>query len=146
MTNQKRHFKSLHLCLLFLALIPVTKVVTLPSFLASKAGSSLWISGLIAFLLDLALIIVMSIACEKSKGTFFERLNLTFGEKISKIIAGVFAIFFLLKSLLFVLGEKHFIENTLYEESVLSYIFYPFFALCLYGRPFIKNYFVFKIS
>ncbi len=127
-----KYLKTSQLCMLFLAIVPVTKLVSMPSFLTMDADRSLWISAIICFMLDLVLFTFMSLACKKYNCTFFDALKSTFGEKGAKIIMGLFAIFFFLKALYPLLEEKYFIENTFYEEITTSFVFYPFFALCFY--------------
>lgn len=130
MLNQK--FKTSQICLLFIAIVSVTKIVSMPSFLVRYAGRSLWISALLCFILDLALFITLSFACKKYKCTFYSLLCQNFGEKIAKVILVILAIFFLLKAQFPILEEKFFVENTFYEEITTSFIFYPFIALCFY--------------
>ena len=73
MLNQK--FKTSQICLLFIAIVSVTKIVSMPSFLVRYAGRSLWISALLCFVLDLALFITLSFACKKYKCTFYSLGN-----------------------------------------------------------------------
>ena len=130
--STNKYLKTSQLCLLFLAIVPVTKLVSMPSFLAMGADRSLWISAIVCFVLDLALFVVTSLACKKYDCTFFEALKNTFGERGAKAVMAVFAIFFFIKALFPLLEEKYFIENTFYEEITTSFVFYPFFGLCFY--------------
>jgi len=130
MLNQK--FKPSQICLLFISIVSVTKIVSMPSFLVSFAGRSLWISALLCFLLDLGLFIVLAHACKKYKCTFYELLCQNLNQTIAKIIMVILAIFFLLKAQFPILEEKFFVENTFYEEITSSFIFYPFILLCFY--------------
>ncbi len=130
--QNKNYFKTWQICLLFLAVVPVTKLVSMPSFLTSSANRSLWISGIICFILDMALFIFMALACRKFDCTFYDALKNTFGEKWAKAVMCLFALFFFIKALYPILEEKYFIENTFYEEITTDFVFYPFFALCFY--------------
>ncbi len=130
--ENKNCFKTSQICMLFLALVPVTKLVSMPSFLTMSANRSLWISAIVCFVIDLILFIFMAIACKKFDCTFYEALCNTFGEKWAKVVMCVFALFFFLKALYPILEEKYFIENTFYEEITTDFVFYPFFGLCFY--------------
>ena len=127
-----KYLKTSQLCMLFLAIVTVTKLVSMPSFLTMGSDRSLWISAIICFVLDLILFLAISLACKRYNCTFFEALKNTFGKSCAKVIMGAFAIFFFLKSLFPLLEEKYFIENTFYEEITSNFVFYPFFGLCFY--------------
>ena len=131
MTSRNR-FTTSQICMLFTALVPVTKIVSMPSFLTMQADRSFWISAIICFALDLVLFAFMAFAIKKYECTFFDALKNTFGQIGAKIIIAIFALFFLLKALYPILEEKYFVENTFYEDITSSFIFYPFFALCFY--------------
>lgn len=131
-TLKNNYFTPSQICLIFLAVVPVTKLVSMPSFLTMSANRSLWISAIICFLLDLVLFIFMALACKKFDCTFFEALEKTFGQTWAKVVMGVFAIFFFIKALYPILEERYFIENTFYEEITTDFVFFPFFALCFY--------------
>ncbi len=139
----KQKFKSWQICLLFISIVSVTKIVSMPSFLVKYAGRSLWISALICFSLDILLFIILALACKKYNCTFFELLCQNFGVKVSKVIMVILAIFFLLKAQFPILEEKYFVENTFYEEITTSFIFYPFillaFYLCFKGLKLLKR-------
>ena len=141
MLNQK--FKTSQICLLFLSIITVTKIVSMPSFLVRYAGRSLWISALLCFLLDLGLFILLGFACKKYKCTFYSLLCQNFGKITAKIIMVILAVFFLLKAQYPILEEKFFVENTFYEEITTSFVFYPFillaFYLCFKGLKLLKR-------
>lgn len=127
-----KYLKTSQLCMLFLAIVTVTKLVSMPSFLTMGADRSLWISAMICFSLDLILFSITSLACKRYNCTFFEALKNTFGNKTAKVIMAIFALFFFIKALYPLLEEKYFIENTFYEEITTSFIFYPFFGLLFY--------------
>ena len=115
-----KYLKTSQLCMLFLAIVTVTKLVSMPSFLTMGADRSLWISAMICFSLDLILFSIISLACKKYNCTFFEALKNTFGNKTAKVIMAIFALFFFIKALYPLLEEKYFIENTWIPAEIVA--------------------------
>lgn len=127
-----RYDATLHLCLLFFAIIPVTKLVSLPCLLSQFSGRSLWISGLISTAIDTLFAFLMALLRQKTDVPVSQLLEQTIGKTFTKILFAVYAFLFIARSLTFVSGEKYFLETSYYEDTAFGYIFTPFFFLIFY--------------
>lgn len=127
-----RYNSTLHLCLLFFAIIPVTKMVSLPCFLSEFCGRSLWISGIISTIIDTCLALYMAYLRHKMQKPVSQLLEETLGKTATKILFIIYSLLFISRSLIFVSGEKYFIETTYYEETAFGFVFIPFFLIVFY--------------
>ena len=127
--------KTRQICFLFIALMPVTKLFSLPSLLAKTAGEDMWICALLNLLIDLFTIFFISVICSKTQKTFFELLQDGFGNVGSKIVLGFYALYFLLKCFMPIQEQEEFVKLSLYINIPTDLFFLPFylvsFMLCL---------------
>lgn len=132
--NHKNLLKPRQICFVFLALAPVNKLITYPSFLASRTGGSLWISLIVSLALDVALLFFI-LAAGKDFGneTFYNTLEASLGKPTAKFAYAVYAVYFFLKALLPLIEQKYYVENTLYEIMPAGITFYPFFLVSFYA-------------
>lgn len=131
-THTYKYNLTLHLCLLFFAIIPVTKLVSLPCLLSQFTGRSLWISGLISTTIDTLFALLMALLRQKIDEPISRLLEKTIGKTLTKILFCIYAFLFIARSVTFVSGEKYFLETSYYEDTAFSYIFTPFFFLIFY--------------
>ena len=124
--------KSRQVCLFFIAFLPITKLFTMPSLVASFSDEDCWISVLLCSILDFITIISVLILCTKTKKTFFELLEINFGKAGKIAILTVYLFFFLAKSILPIAEEKQYVDLTMYLAIPNSLNFLPFFALAFY--------------
>lgn len=117
-------------CLFTVVFTLATKIIILPSLVASFSGESLWISALINFFVDgLMLFYILQIA-DKFKGlSFFQILKENLGETATKVILFLYCIYFILKSYWPIMEQKSFIEIALYETTHVVWIFAPIFLI-----------------
>lgn len=117
-------------CLFISVFSLVTKIIILPSVVASFSKENLWISAILNFLLDGAMLFFILKIGEKFKGlTFFQILKENLGDVATKIILFLYFIYFLLKAYSPIMEQKNFIEIALYETTHVVWIFAPIFLI-----------------
>ena len=131
----KYQLKTRQICFLFIALMPITKLFSLPSILAKTANEDMWICALLNLILDLITLAFISLICQRTQKTFFELLQNAFGRVGSKIIFGFYALYFLLKCFIPLQEQEEFVKLSLYINIPTDLFFLPFylvsFLLCL---------------
>ena len=96
MTTNKMKLRQI--CLFAFVFTLTTKIIILPSILASFSKESLWVAGLINFAIDGAMIFFILKMGDKFKGlSFFQILKENLGETPTKIILFLYFLYFLLK-------------------------------------------------
>ena len=139
MTTNK--IKLRQVCLIFIAFSLAIKIISLPALTATFANEGLWISALINFLIDGAMIFYFLKMSEKFKGlTFFQILKENLGELPTKITLFLYFIYFILKAYAPIMEQKSFIEISLYETTHVVMIFLPIFLIsCFFSYKGIKT-------
>lgn len=111
----------------------LTKIYVMPANLSYFAGSSLWISALINFIIDYILLLVfLRFIRQSGNKTLFEINTELFSKKMAKFIALIFAVFFILKAFVPIVEQKNSIELTFYETQPTLLTFMPFFVVAFY--------------
>lgn len=129
----KEKINTSKICALFVALLPILKIVSAPAMLAEKHNEKLWLAPLLCFLLDLILISLLFYAFKKHKfKNAYEILNQTYSKVIANTIFLIWAVFFCLKCFLPLIEHKQLIERSFYETLPKAPVFLPFFAVCFY--------------
>ncbi len=128
----QHQLKTRQVCLFFIAFLPITKLFSLPSVLATFTDEDLWISALIIALIDIGTLIALIFTCKYAKTTFYGMLEQAFGKVGTKIIVGIYFIYFMLKAILPINEQKEYVEFTLYTLLPTTFYFLPFFIVALY--------------
>ncbi len=130
---KKNQINIKQLCAIFLALMPITKIITAPSIFAGACNEKLWQPLLILFFADLCLIFLLFLITKKHEGkSFFQILYEVYNPTFAKAVFFIYAIFFFAKSILPLIEQKEFIENAFYETLPQAPIFYPAFIVIFY--------------
>ncbi len=124
--------KTRQVCLFFIAFLPITKLFTLPSVLATFADEDMWISAILNALLDLATLVALIFTCKRANTNFYGMLEGVFGKIGAKIIVALYFIYFMLKAILPINEQKDYVEFTLYTLLPTTFYFLPFFIVALY--------------
>lgn len=127
----KYQLKTRQICFLFIALMPITKLFSLPSILAKTASEDMWICALLNLIIDLMTLAFISLICQRTQKTFFELLQVGFGKIGSKIILGVYAVYFLLKCFMPLQEQEEFVKLSLYINLPTDLFFLPFFIVSI---------------
>lgn len=120
------------ICLLFIAFVPVTKVIFMPALLAHHANNQLWIAALVAFLVEGGVIAALVWLARAYPGTFFDLLSDSFGKTAARAVYVLYALFFSVKSCVLVVEQRSFIEVVMYETTPTILNFLPFFFVALF--------------
>ncbi len=124
--------KTRQICLFFIALMPISKLFSLPSVIAGVANEDMWISSLINGVIDLITVVALLFACKRADTDFYGLLKLNFGKVVAKIILGFYFVMFILKALIPLAEQKSFVDLTLYETLPNVLNFLPFFFISFY--------------
>lgn len=119
-------------CLLFIGILPVTKIFMLPSIVSGISANDGWISTLLNLSLDLVALFFIVYSMQKANCSFSTLLENAVGKTASKIIYGFYAFYFLVKAYTPLVEQKNFVERTLYETAPSFLIFLPFFFVSAY--------------
>ena len=116
--------------------LPIYKLLELPSLLARFAEGDLLLPALLQFLLQTGVIVGLLYAASRSPKTLFERLEERFG-KWSKLFYGAYAFVFLFSAVLPMLDLEKFVYAVFYDTSPTLFSFAAFFIfsafLCVKG-------------
>lgn len=139
MINDKINLRQV--CLSFVTFSIAIKIITLPSVIASFSNEALWISALINFALDGAMIFYILKVTENFNGlSFFQILKENCGKTVTSIIMFLYFIYFLLKAYVPILEQKSYVEIALYETTHVVLIFAPIFLIsCFFSYKGIKT-------
>ncbi len=130
---RKNQINPKQLCAIFLALMPLTKIISAPSVFAGLCNEKLWQPLLLLFFADLCLIFLLFLTIKKHEGkSFFQILCEVYNPTFAKCVFFIYAIFFFAKSILPLIEQKEFIENAFYETLPQAPIFYPAFIVIFY--------------
>lgn len=136
---QKTTLTAKHICAIFIAFLPLAKIISAPSYLAKLNGERLWQPLVILLIFDVLLLAFLLFVCKKHKGkSFYEILSENYSTIFAKIIVFVYGAFFFAKSILPLFEQKTFIESAFYETLPQAPVFYPAFIVIFYFA--IKNY------
>lgn len=130
--NREYDLKTRQICMFFVAFLPISKLFMMPSVLSSFSKNDMWISALMLSLLDIFTLLCIILLSEKTGKTFFDLINELFGIVGGKIIFFLYALYFFAKSILPIMEQKNYIEQTLYEIAPSPLFFLPFFFLAFF--------------
>ncbi|MBQ9513727.1 MAG: GerAB/ArcD/ProY family transporter [Clostridia bacterium] len=130
--NKEYAVKSRQISMFFIAFLPVMKFFSMPSVLASFSKNDGWISALIISVSDIITLYFILLLSKKTDKTFFRILEEVLGKAGKKIIILFYAVYFFAKSILPIMEQKNYIEQTLYEVAPSPLFFLPFFFLAFY--------------
>ena len=125
--------KVRQICTLFIAFLPLIKIVGAPAVFSGFCGEKLWLPALILFLIDFLLIFLYMFYAKKFEGKpYFEILSDDYGKTFAKTVFFIYGIFFLIKAFIPICEYKYLVEAGFYEVMPRSEIFFPMFVLVLY--------------
>ncbi|MBQ9485820.1 MAG: GerAB/ArcD/ProY family transporter [Clostridia bacterium] len=127
-----KSLKVRQICFFFIALLPVAKFFMLPSLLSEVAQEDGWISAALSCALDLFTIAALFLTLKDTDCDFFTLTEKHFGKSFAKIVAALYFVFFLLKTLLPLCEVKDYVELTLYMTTPTVVTFCPVFAVIFY--------------
>ncbi len=130
----RNNIKVRQIMMVFIALMPVTKVLMLPPILAGFSSNQLYMSLLVNFVCDiLVLFFILKLNDLFPDKTFFAILEENLGSVFAKIIFFIFGLFFLMKTFIPIIEQKYFVDNTLYEVFPNFISFFPILLVTTYA-------------
>lgn len=121
------------ICFIMFAYTAVTKFLVYPTALSFSAGRDLLISALVDFLIQGVIVWSVSYMCSRTDKTFFELIEGTLGNIAARIIYGLFALFFIVISLLPVFEQKVYAQSIFYDTVPSLDIFLPVLFFTVYA-------------
>lgn len=111
--------------------LPVYKLLEVPSLLARYAQGDLLLPALAHFLLQTGVLVALLAAAAGSEKTLFGRLNEKFG-KLARIFYIGYAVYFLFAAVLPLLDLEKFVYAAFYDTSPTLFSFAFFFLFCAF--------------
>lgn len=125
--------KVRQICTLFIAFLPLLKIVGAPAAFSGMCGEKLWIAAAVLLILDFSFIFLYMFYARRFEGVaFFDILSDGYGKAFARAVFFVYGIFFLLKAFVPLCEYKYLVESGFYEVMPRSEIFFPMFALTFY--------------
>lgn len=121
------------LSIMFLFILPISKLMLLPTLLSHIAGRDSYLAVTIIMLLDIFILAVIVYVINNSEKLNFDKiLQSNLGKVLGKLIIFLYGFLFLTKSLPLMLEQKLLLENTFYENFPLFITFIPFFIVIFF--------------
>lgn len=118
---------------LLILVMPITKVVSLPSMLANANGQNCYFVILLFFLMDLISLLAIVKARDMVKGkNVFEIFESAFGKVVSKIIILMYLISFMLRIFPVYFEQKQLLSETIYFNMQRILVFLPTLLVASY--------------
>lgn len=130
--SEKKDLNVRQIALFFIAFLPVTKIFIMPKDASNIANEDMWLSVLIALTFDFFTIFILTLVNKKHNKTIYQILEDKFGVIIKDIILILLILVLLFKAFTPIYEQKNFVQNTMYETSLASFIFAPFFIISTY--------------
>lgn len=112
-------------------IMPVSKLILLPTELAKYAKNDLLYPFLAQLVLQSVAIFCVLLASKRQK-TFYELVEQCVGGIAAKIVCALFALFLIFSSLLPILEQKSFVQSVFYDTLPSIVSFAPFFLFAAY--------------
>ncbi len=109
--------------------LPIYKLLEVPSIFAKFTGSDLLLPALLHYFIQTGVLIALLFVASRSEKTLFERLNDRLG-KWSLLVYAILAVYFLLVSVLPLLDLEKFVYAVFYDSAPTLFSFGLFFVFC----------------
>ena len=120
-------------CFIMLAYTAVSKLIMYPTVLSTVTGRDLLFSALIDFAIQGLIVWTVSFAMSRTDKTFFELLEATFGNICARIIFALFALFFLVCTVIPLIEQEEYVHAIFYDSLSPLIVFVPFFFFSVYA-------------
>ena len=121
------------ICFIMLAYTAASKLILYPTILSYTSGRDLLFSALIDFLIQGIIIWAVSYLCSRTDKTFFELIEGTLGNITARIIYGLFAVFFVIATVIPLFEQKVYVHAVFYDTLPALLVFLPFFLFSVYA-------------
>lgn len=121
------------ICFIMLIYTAVSKFVTYPTQLSILTGRDLLFSAALNFVLQGVIIWAVSYLCSRTDKTFFELVEGTLGNIAARIVYGLFALFFMLCTIMPLLEQMEYVHAIFYDMLSPLFVFLPVFFFTVYA-------------
>ncbi|MDE7454159.1 MAG: spore germination protein, partial [Clostridia bacterium] len=121
------------ICFIMLMYTAVKKFILYPTALSYVSGRDLLFSSLFDFLIQGIIVWAVSYLCSRTDKTFFELIEGTLGNVVARIIYGLFALFFMICTVIPLFEQKVYVHAIFYDTLPSLLVFLPFFIFSLYA-------------
>lgn len=121
------------ICFILFAYGAAAKLVLYPTLLAKTSAQGLIFAALFNFLIQGAVIWSVAYMSSRTDKTFFELINGAFGKTAARVIIILFALYFLLSSIVPINEQQLLMHSAFYDTVPSIYVFLPFFFFSVYA-------------
>lgn len=121
------------ICFIMLVYTAVSKFIIYPTQLSFSCGRDLLFSAFVNFLISGIIVWAISYLCSRTDKTFFDLLSGTLGSVAARIVYGLFALFFMLCTLLPLMEQKLYVHAIFYDMLPSLIVFIPIFFFTVYA-------------
>lgn len=121
------------ICFLLVAYNAVSKLILYPNAMAYACGNALLIPAAVNILLQSVAVWSVAYLSSRTDKTFFKLVEDTFGRVVSRIVAALFALYFLASAVLPVIEQELFVHEVFYDTIPALVVFLPFFFFSVYA-------------
>lgn len=121
------------ICFIMLIYTAVSKFITYPTQLSFESGRDLLFSAAFNFILQGIIIWAVSFLCSRTDKTFFELVDGTLGKVCARIIYGLFALFFMICTVVPMFEQKLYVHAIFYDMLPSLLVFIPVFFFLVYA-------------
>lgn len=129
----KENISVRQICFILIAYNAATKLLLYPSFAANAAGNALIFPALFDLLIQTLIVWSVAFLSSRTKYTFFELLENTFGSVTARIFYGLFALYFLMSAIIPVNEQQLLVHDSFYDTLPSLWVFLPFFIFAVYA-------------
>lgn len=121
------------ICFIMLIYTAVSKFILYPTALSFQSGRDLLFSAGFDFVIQGIIVWSVSYLCSRTDKTFFQLIQDTLGNVTARIIYGLFALFFIICTIIPVFEQKLYVHAIFYDTVPSLIVFLPFFFFSVYA-------------
>ena len=121
------------ICFIMLVYTAVSKFILYPTVLGYENGRDILFPALIDFAVQAVIVWALSFLCSRTDKTFFQLVEGTLGNITARIIYGLFAMFFLVCTLVPLFEQKVYVHVIFSDTLPSLLVFIPFFFFAVYA-------------
>ena len=121
------------ICFIMLIYTAVSKFITYPTQLSIITERDLLFSAAMNLIIQSVIIWAVSYLCSRTDKTFFELIEGTLGNITARIVYGLFALFFMVCTLMPLLEQKLYVHAIFYDMLPSLAVFLPVFLFTVYA-------------
>ena len=121
------------ICFILFAYTAATRLLLYPSELVNISGRNYIFSAMIDFIIQGVVIWAVAYLCSRTDKSFYTLLADTFGDIFARVVYGLFALYFMLVTLVPVFEQKLYVHAIFYDTVPSLLVFLPFFFFAVYA-------------